>query len=174
MSIRTFDNKQPSIGKRVLIDETAVVIGDVTLADDVSIWPHTSVRGDVHKISIGKCSNIQDGSVLHVSHDSRFAPGGYELSIGEGVTVGHRAILHGCEIGNYCLIGMAAVVMDGARLDDRVMLGAGSLVVPGKQLQGGYLWVGSPARKVRPLSEQELEYLEYSAQHYVRLKDKYR
>jgi len=173
MSIRIFDNKQPTLGKRVFVDESAVVIGEVTLADDVSIWPHASVRGDVHSISIGKSTNIQDGSVLHVSHDSEYTPGGFKLSIGEGVTVGHRAILHGCEIGHYCLVGMGAIVMDGATLADKVLLGAGSLVMQNMQLQGEYLWAGSPVRKIRPLTEPELEYLEYSAQHYVRLKDKY-
>ncbi len=173
MSIRKFDNKQPAVGKRVFVDESAVVIGDVTLADDVSIWPHVAVRGDVHSISIGNSTNIQDGSVLHVSHDSQYSPGGFALDIGERVTVGHRAILHGCNIGNECLIGMGAIVMDGARLEDRVLLGAGSLVMQGMALQGDYLWVGSPVRKLRPLTEQELEFLEYSAQHYVRLKDKY-
>jgi len=173
MSIRIFDNKQPKTGKRVFVDESAVVIGDVTLADDVSIWPHAAVRGDVQAISIGNSTNIQDGCVLHVSHDCQYAPGGFALDIGDGVTVGHRAILHGCVIGDYCLVGMGAIVMDGARLEDRVLLGAGSLVVPGKSLQGGYLWVGSPARMLRPLTEKELEYLEYSAKHYVALKDKY-
>jgi len=173
MSIRTFDNKQPESGNRVFIDESAVVIGDVTLGDDVSIWPHTTVRGDVHSISIGNSTNIQDGSVLHVSHDSQYSPGGYSLDIGDGVTVGHRAILHGCKIGNYCLVGMGAIVMDGASLEDKVLLGAGSLVMQNMQLQGGYLWAGSPVRKIRPLTEEQLEYLEYSAQHYVKLKDKY-
>jgi len=173
MSIRTFDNKQPESGNRVYIDESAVVIGDVTLGDDVSIWPHVAVRGDVHSIRIGNSTNIQDGSVLHVSHDSQYAPGGFSLDVGEGVTVGHRAILHGCEIGDYCLVGMGAIVMDGARLEDRVLLGAGSLVMQNMQLQGGHLWAGSPVRKIRPLTDEELEYLEYSAQHYIRLKDKY-
>ncbi len=173
MSIRTFNGIHPKTGERVLIDETAVVIGDVTLADDVSIWPHTAIRGDVQKISVGSQTNIQDGSVLHVTHDSRYEPGGYGLEIGDGVTVGHKVILHGCQVGNHCLIGMGAVVMDGAILEEKVLLGAGSLVGPGKRLQGGHLWLGSPVRKVRPLSDDELAYLDYAAQHYVRLKDRY-
>ena len=121
MNIRTFNNKQPKIGKSVYIDDTAVVIGDVSLADDVSIWPTAVIRGDVHSISIGAGTNVQDGSILHVSHDSPYAPAGFPLTIGKGVTIGHRAVVHACIVGNYCLLGIGAIIMDGAELEDYVM-----------------------------------------------------
>jgi len=173
VAITTYQNKHPQLGSRVFIDETAVVIGDVHIGDDVSIWPTCVVRGDVETIHIGAGSNIQDGSVLHVSHAGDYAPSGYPLKIGNGVTIGHRAVVHGCTIGNHCLIGIGAIVMDGAVLEDYVMLGAGALVPPGKKLESGLLYVGSPAKPARPLSESEKAFLEYSYQHYIRLKDQY-
>lgn len=173
MAIRDFRNKRPQIGDRVFIDESAVVIGDVTLADDVSVWPTCVIRGDVEEIRIGTGTNIQDGSVLHVSHASEYSPQGYPLTIGNGVTIGHRAVLHGCTIGNYCLIGIGSIVMDGAVLQDYVMLGAGALVPPGKTLDSGFLYVGTPAKAARPLSVVEKSFLEYSCQHYIQLKNHY-
>jgi carbonic anhydrase/acetyltransferase-like protein (isoleucine patch superfamily) len=166
-----FNDKQPLIGKSVYIDDSAVVIGDVTLGDDVSIWPTTVIRGDVESIKIGAGSNVQDGCVLHVSHAGRFSPQGHPLIIGKGVTIGHRAVVHACTIGDYCLIGIGAIIMDDAVLEDYVMLGAGSLVSPRKRLESGYLYVGSPAKQTRPLTESEKEFLEYSAQQYVQLKN---
>ena len=173
MSIRDFEGKTPRIPASVYVDSSALVIGDVNMGEDVSIWPMSVLRGDIHTITIGARSNIQDASVLHVSHDSRFAPGGYPLDVGADVTVGHRVILHGCRIGDHCLIGMASTIMDGAVLEPEVMLGAGSLVTPGQSLEGGHLWLGSPARRIRPLSEQEMEYLRYSASLYVKVKDRH-
>lgn len=173
MAIRAFNGKYPEIGASVFIDESAVVIGDVTLADDVSVWPTTVIRGDVHSISIGAGTNVQDGSVLHVSHDSSYQPGGFPLCIGKGVTIGHRAVVHACSVGDYCLIGMGAIIMDGAALGDYTMLGAGALVPPGKKLDGGFLYVGSPAKQARLLSEKEREFLHYSYQHYMQLKDEH-
>ncbi|MFZ2727568.1 MAG: gamma carbonic anhydrase family protein [Methylococcaceae bacterium] len=173
MSIKAFNNKQPSLGQAVYLDASAVVIGDVSLADDVSIWPMAVVRGDVESISIGAGTNVQDGSVLHVSHASPYAPKSQPLSIGKSVTIGHKAVVHGCSIGNYCLVGIGAIIMDAAVLEDYVMLGAGSLVPSGKVLQSGYLYIGSPAKPVRPLSDTEKEFLEYSAQHYIQLKNRY-
>ncbi|MDD5320218.1 MAG: gamma carbonic anhydrase family protein [Methylococcales bacterium] len=173
MSIRTFNNKHPKIGSSVYIDDSAVVIGDVSLGDDVSIWPATVVRGDVESIKIGNGTNVQDGSVLHVSHAGKFSPEGHPLTIGKGVTIGHRAVVHACTIGDYCLIGIGAIIMDDAVLEDYVMLGAGALVTPGKKLESGYLYVGSPAKQARPLSAAEKEFLEYSAQHYIQLKNEY-
>ncbi len=171
--IRSFEHKTPHVGSRVYIDPAATVIGDVTLEDDASVWPMSVIRGDVHSIHIGTASNIQDGCVLHVTHDSGYARGGHPLVIGVGVTVGHRAVLHGCRIGDHCLIGIGAIVMDGAELEGRIMLGAGSLVPPGKRLESGFLYVGSPARQARPLKEMELEFLYYSSRHYVGLKERY-
>jgi carbonic anhydrase/acetyltransferase-like protein (isoleucine patch superfamily) len=173
VTIRNFNDKRPTIGASVYIDASAEVIGDVTLGDDVSVWPTAVIRGDVEKISIGAATNVQDGAVLHVSHAGQFSPAGFPLIIGAGVTIGHRAVVHGCSIGQYCLIGIGAIVMDGAILGDYVILGAGSLVSPGKQLAGGYLYVGAPAKPIRVLSESEKEFLEYSAQHYVSLKNCY-
>lgn len=173
MSIRTFEKISPQIAASAYVDETALVIGSVRIDADVSLWPKVVARGDVNTIEIGARTNIQDGTILHVSHDSAFAPGGFPLSIGADITVGHQAILHGCTIEDRCLIGMAATVMDGALLRSGAILGAGSLVPPGRELEGGFLWVGSPARKVRPLSKEEEAFLDYSAMHYVELKNRY-
>jgi carbonic anhydrase/acetyltransferase-like protein (isoleucine patch superfamily) len=172
-TLKSFKGLQPRVGVGVFIDATARVIGDVILSDHVSIWPMAIVRGDVQQITIGEACNIQDGSVLHVSHDSPYAPGGFSLTLGVGVTVGHRAVLHACTIGDNCLIGIGAVVMDGAVLDDFVMLGAGALVPPGKHLESGYLYHGSPVRRVRQLTAAEKDYLTYSYKHYKQLKDQY-
>jgi carbonic anhydrase/acetyltransferase-like protein (isoleucine patch superfamily) len=168
--IRSLGDKTPQLGPGVWVDETALVIGDVTLGEDVSVWPMSVLRGDVQAIEIGARTNLQDACVLHVSHDSEYVPGGLALRVGEDVTVGHRAILHACTVGDRVLVGMGAIVMDGAEVAADTIIGAGALVPPDKVLEGGYLWVGSPVRRVRPLSERERGYLVYSAQHYVRLK----
>jgi len=173
MTIRVFENLLPNIASTAYVDSTALVIGDVSIAADASLWPMVVARGDIQSIRIGARTNIQDGSILHVTHDGPLSPGGYALNIGDDVTVGHRAILHGCTIGDHCLIGMGAVVMDGAGLEPRVILGAGSLVTPGKVLEGGYLWLGSPARRMRPLRSEEFDYLDYSSRHYVDLKNRH-
>ncbi|CCG88787.1 gamma carbonic anhydrase family protein [Erwinia piriflorinigrans] len=172
-NIRAYKGVRPQLGNRVMIDPTSVVIGDVTLADDVGIWPLVVIRGDVNRITIGKRTNIQDGSVLHLTHKSADSPEGHPLVIGEDVTVGHKAMLHGCTVGNRVLVGMGSVLLDGVIVEDDVMIGAGSLVSPGKRLERGYLYLGSPARKVRPLTEAELSGLVYSANNYVRWKDDY-
>ncbi|MCH8078173.1 MAG: gamma carbonic anhydrase family protein [Proteobacteria bacterium] len=171
MTIRSLQGKEPDIADSAFVDETALVIGNVIIGEDSSIWPMTVVRGDVQKITIGKRTNIQDGCICHVTHDGEYTPGGFPLNIGDGVTAGHRATLHACTIGDYCLIGMSATIMDGAVLGDRLIIGAGSLVLAGKQLEGGYLYVGSPAKQLRPLNEEELNSLEYSADHYVEVKN---
>ena len=173
MNVRSYRNIHPRIGKNVYVDDAAVVIGDVTIGDDTSLWPMSVARGDVHKITIGARTNIQDGSVLHVTSDNPFTPGGFPLCIGDDVTVGHGVILHACTIGDLVLIGMGSTVLDGAVVHSRVMIGAGSLVSPGKELESGYLYLGSPAKKIRPLRDKELAYLEFSAQHYVDLKNKH-
>ena len=171
--LRTFKKKQPVMGKNVFIDDSAVVIGDVILGDDVSVWPTTVIRGDVERIQIGDGSNVQDGSVLHVSHAGDYSAAGHPLKIGKGVTIGHRAVVHACTVGDYCLVGIGAIIMDDAILEDYVMLGAGALVPPGKTLESGYLYVGTPAKQVRPLKDAEKEFLEYSYKHYMLLKDEY-
>ncbi len=163
----------PRIAASAYVDESALVIGDVTMGEDASLWPNVVARGDVNSIRVGARTNIQDGTILHVSHDSEFAPGGFPLQIGADITVGHQAILHGCTIEDRCLIGMAATVMDGAIVRSGTIVGAGSLVPPGHDLEGGYLWVGSPARRVRELRESEVAFLNYSAGHYVELKNRH-
>lgn len=171
--IRDFERARPQIADTAFIDDSALVIGDVTIGEDASIWPTCVLRGDVNSISVGARSNIQDGTVVHVTHDGPFSPGGIATEIGEDVTVGHRAVLHACTIEELCLIGMGAIVMDGALIRREVIVAAGSLVPPGKELESGYLYVGSPVKQLRPLTEQEKEQLRYSAEHYVRLKNRY-
>ncbi len=168
-NIRPFESNQPQIADDAWIDETALVIGNVHIASQASVWPMSVARGDVHNIEIGARTNIQDGSVMHVSHDSYYLPGGRPLRIGAGVTVGHRVLLHGCEIADDCFIGMGSTILDGATLERGVMLGAGSLVPQGRTLEGGYLWLGRPARRVRALTGKEREIIAYTAEHYVKL-----
>lgn len=163
----------PQLGANVYVHHSAQVIGNVLIKDDVSIWPGTVIRGDVNSIRIGAGSNIQDLSVLHVSHKSERDPDGAPLVIGRNVTIGHKVILHGCTIGDECLIGMGAIVMDKAVVEPRVLIGAGTLVPEGKVLESGYLYLGSPARRVRPLTERELAHFLYSAQFYIELKNNY-
>ncbi|CAM3076389.1 transferase [Legionella steigerwaltii] len=172
-AIRSFQGKSPSIGQRVFIDPKSVVIGDVFLGDDVSVWPMAVIRGDVNSIKIGNACSIQDGSVLHVTHDGPYTSGGQPLILGQGVTIGHRAVLHGCIVDDFCLIGMGALILDAVHIQHHVMVAAGSVVTPGKVLESGYLYLGNPAKAVRKLTVQEIEMLDYSAQHYVRLKDKH-
>jgi carbonic anhydrase/acetyltransferase-like protein (isoleucine patch superfamily) len=175
--IRKFESHTPDIHPSAYIDETALVIGEVEIGEDTSVWPMTVIRGDVNHIKIGKRSNIQDASVLHVTHASNEhsvkvtdAQIGYPIIIGDDVTVGHKALLHACEIGNRVLIGMGSIVMDGVIVEDETIIAAGSLVPPKKTLESGYLWVGSPVKKARELTKKEKGYLKYSAEHYVRLK----
>lgn len=171
MALRSYHGKTPQLGKDVYVDDAALVIGDVVLGEDSSVWPMTVIRGDVNSVRIGARTNIQDNSVLHVTHDGKFSPGGYTLTVGDDVTAGHRVILHACTVGNRCLIGMGAIIMDGAVLEDDVMLAAGSLVPGGKRLAAGYLYMGSPVKQVRELNAEELESLRYSAEHYVEVKN---
>jgi carbonic anhydrase/acetyltransferase-like protein (isoleucine patch superfamily) len=169
MTIRSFENLEPRIAASAYVDAAAVVIGKVEIGTDSSVWPMTVIRGDIHSIKIGERTNIQDGSIVHVTHDSEFAPGGYGVVVGSHVTVAHKVVLHGCTVEDKCLIGMGSVILDGARVESGAMLAAGSLVSPGKVLAGGYLWRGSPARQVRELTDKEMAYLEYSAGYYVQL-----
>ncbi|WP_192459481.1 gamma carbonic anhydrase family protein [Musicola keenii] len=170
---RSIQGKRPVTGERVMVDSSSIIIGDVALADDVSIWPLVVIRGDVNFIRIGERSNIQDGSVLHVTHRSAKNPNGNPLIIGKDVTVGHKAMLHGCTIGNRVLVGMGSILLDGVIVEDDVIIGAGSLVSQGKTLEKGHLYLGSPAKKIRPLTEEEREGLIYSSDNYVLWKDNY-
>ena len=172
-NLRPWRDNWPVLGERVFVDPAAVVIGQVTLGDDSSVWPTAVIRGDVNVITVGARSNVQDGCVLHVTHDGPYWPGGFRLAVGDDVTLGHRAVLHGCRIGNRCLIGMGALVMDGAVVADEVLIGGGAVVTPGKECESRSLYAGSPARRVRALQPAEIELLPYSARHYVAIKDEY-
>jgi len=173
MPLKTFQQIAPQVGKKNYIDNSAVIIGDVSLGDDVSVWPMSVIRGDVAAITIGDKTNVQDGAVLHVSHAGDYAPEASPLTIGHSVTIGHRAVVHACTVGDYCLVGIGAIILDNAVLEDYVMLGAGALVPAGKVLESGYLYIGMPVKKSRALTAEEREFLEYSAKHYVKLKDEY-
>lgn len=171
--MRAYGGTSPRLGSRVYVDPAATVIGDVDLGDDVSIWPGAVLRGDVHFIRVGAGSNIQDGAIVHVTHDGPFTPGGQACRIGRNVTIGHAAVVHACTILDECLIGMHATILDGARVGPHALVGAGAVVPPGKVVGEGELWVGNPARCVRMLDARAIEQLAYSAAHYVRLKDDY-
>ncbi|MFC4819080.1 gamma carbonic anhydrase family protein [Dokdonella ginsengisoli] len=173
MNIRPYAHLVPRVAASAYVDPAAVVIGDVEIGEDASFWPCAVARGDVHYIRVGARTNIQDGAVLHVTHDGPYSPGGLPLVIGADVTVGHGAILHACTIGDACLIGMHATVLDGAVVQRHAIIGAGALVPPGKIVGEGELWLGNPARCVRELSPQEIEKLSYSARQYVKLKNRY-
>lgn len=173
MAITTFEGITPHISKTAFIDPSAVVIGDVEIGDDCSIWPMTVIRGDVNSIRIGQRTSIQDNSVTHATHAGPFNPKGFMTTVGNEVTIGHRVILHGCEVKDRCLIGMGAIIMDGAVIESHVIVGAGTLVPPNKVLESGYLWLGTPAKKVRKLTDREIEQISYSANYYVQLKNKH-
>jgi carbonic anhydrase/acetyltransferase-like protein (isoleucine patch superfamily) len=173
ISLRNFQGHTPNIGQRVLIDPSAVVLGQVILEDDVSIWPQAAIRGDMHHIRVGARTSVQDGCVLHITHAGPYNPEGWSLNIGCDVTIGHNATLHGCTVKDRVLVGMGATVMDGAVVEENVVIAAGALVTSGKHLRSGYLYAGSPAREVRPLSESEMDYFLYSANNYVKLKDQH-
>lgn len=173
MTVQSFESWQPRLGERVFVDPTALVIGDVHLGEDSSVWPMTVVRGDIHRIRIGARTSIQDGTIMHVTHAGPFNPDGHPCSVGDDVTVGHKVILHGCEIQDRVLVGMGTTVMDGAVVEPEVVIGAGALVPPGKTLESGHLYVGSPAKQARPLKDEEREFFLYSARSYVGLKDRY-
>jgi len=172
-NIRPYRGTYPIIGENTYIDNSAILVGDITLANDVSIWPLVAARGDVNSISIGSRTNVQDGTVLHVTRKSAANPDGNPLIIGEDVTVGHKCMLHGCQLGSRILVGMGAIIMDGVIVEDDVFIGAGSLVPPNKTLTSGYLYVGNPVKQARPLKESETAFLKQSALNYLELKDEY-
>ena len=173
-NVRPYLDQHPQLGQRVYIDEAARVIGDVVLGDDVSVWPFTVIRGDVNYVRIGDRTNVQDGTVIHVSHDGPHAKlGGFATVIGADCTIGHKAIVHACRIEDACLVGMGSTVLDGAVIQQHGFLGAGALLPPGKVMGEGEMWLGAPAKFARKLSDAEIQALFYSAGHYVKLKDEY-
>ncbi|WP_323846097.1 gamma carbonic anhydrase family protein [Microbulbifer magnicolonia] len=171
--IASDSEKSPQLGNSVYIDPQSAVIGDVTLGDDSSVWPMAVVRGDMHRIQIGARTSVQDGAVLHITHAGPFNAEGWPLIIGDDVTIGHKACLHGCTVGSRVLIGIGSIVLDGAVIEDEVVLAAGALVPPGRRLESGYLYVGAPCKQARPLSDREREFFRYSAANYVKLKNQY-
>jgi len=173
MVMKSFRGHTPQLGERVWVDESAVIIGDVEIGDDSSVWPLVAIRGDMHRIRIGARTSIQDNSCLHITHASSYKPEGHPLTIGDDVTVGHMSMLHGCEIGNKVLVGMGTTILDGAVIEEEVIIGAGSLVPPGKRLVSGFLYMGSPVKQARPLTAKEIEYFQYAGLNYVKLKDEY-
>lgn len=172
-NIKSYRSITPTIAENVYVDESSILVGDITIAEDASIWPLVAARGDVNHIVIGKRSNIQDGSVLHVTRKSEHNPNGNPLIIGDDVTVGHLCMLHGCTLGNRILVGMGSIIMDGATVEDDVFIGAGTVVPPNKVLHSGYLYVGNPMKQARPLKESETAFLKQSAINYVELKNDY-
>jgi carbonic anhydrase/acetyltransferase-like protein (isoleucine patch superfamily) len=173
LALRHYKDKYPVFDDSVYIDESSVLVGDVELGKDASIWPLVAARGDVNSIKIGRRSNIQDGTVLHVSRKSDRNPHGFPLVIGDDVTVGHKCMLHGCTLGSRILVGMGTIIMDGAIVEDDVFIGAGALIPPNKTLESGFLYVGNPAVKKRPLKDDERKFLAQSAINYVVLKNEY-
>lgn len=171
--IEAFEGRWPVIPESAWVHDSAVIIGDVTLGEAVSVWPTAVLRGDVHRIEVGARTNIQDGAIVHVAHKGPYQPG-HPALIGEEVTVGHRATIHACAVGNRVLVGMGATVLDGAVVEDEVIIGAHALVPMGRRLERGYLYLGSPARAVRALTDTEREQLQYSALHYTRVMARHR
>ncbi len=155
MAIRPYKDMVPRIAPSAYVDESAVVIGDVSIAEDSSIWPLCALRGDTNFIRVGARTSIQDGTVVHVTHPDSAAPKGHPVIIGNDVTVGHKVMVHGCTIEDLVLVGMGSIILDGAVIRSHVLLAAGSLVTEGQELEGGYLWMGRPAKKIRPTSEKE-------------------
>lgn len=173
MTISNYLDTSPVVSERVYLHPSCQVIGDVTLGEDSSVWCNAVLRGDVNRIVIGRGSNVQDLTMGHVSHKSADKPAGSPLIVGDYVTIGHSVILHGCTIGSECLIGMGSIILDDVVIPDQVMVGAGSLVTQGKVLERGMLYMGRPAKAVRALTAEEIAYLRYSAEHYIRVKNNY-
>lgn len=173
MNIRPYLNHTPTLSTDCYIDESAIIIGQVSLGKQVSVWPKTVIRGDVNYIQIGDRSNIQDGCILHVTRNNKTQTKGAPLIIGEDVTIGHGVILHGCKIGHRVLVGMGSIILDNAVIENDIIIGAGSLVPPQKTLQAGYLYMGSPVKIIRELTTQEKEELKQSAMNYVSLSKNY-
>lgn len=158
---------EPKLGERVFLAPTACLIGDIVVGHDSSFWFNVTARGDVNYIRVGDRTNIQDGSVLHVTSKK------FPLIIGSGVTGGHSVVLHGCEIMDDCLIGIGARVLDGAVIEKESIVGAGAVVSPGTLIPSGHLALGVPAKVLRPLKEEEFELIRRTTEHYIKLKDEY-
>ena len=165
--IRTFQGITPTIPASCFLEETGVVIGDVVMGEDCSVWFHVVIRGDVNYIRIGHRTNVQDLCMLHVTHDT------HPLIIGNEVTVGHSVVLHGCTIRDRVLIGMGAIIMDGAEIGEDSVVGAGALVTEGTVVPPNSLILGSPAKVKRPVTDKELAWIKESAVNYVKYARQY-
>ena len=173
MPVRKYLDYSPQLAERVYVDPAATLIGRVSAGEDCSFWPASVVRGDIHEIILGARTNVQDGCILHVTHDGPYKPGGLGLYIGDDVSIGHGAVVHACRLHDRILVGMNATLLDGALIESDVMIAAGSLVTPGSKLASGYLYMGSPAVVKRELTASEKDYLPYVARYYVQVKDNY-
>jgi len=171
--IRPHHGVTPTVAASAFIAETAVIIGDVTIGEQASIWYGCVLRGDGNFIRVGARTNIQDGTIVHVNHEREGAAGTRTI-IGADVTIGHMALIHACTLEDGCFIGMQACVMDGAVVESGAMVAAGALVTPGKRVKRGELWGGSPARLMRKLTESELKYFSYTVEHYIEMAESYR
>ncbi len=166
--IKPFDGTWPTIDDSVFIADGAAVIGDVVIGPESSVWYGVVIRGDENYVRIGSRTNVQDGTVIHVTLDK------FPTVIGDGVTIGHGARVHGCTIGNGCLIGISATVLDGAIVESGAMVAAGALVAPGKRVPSGELWAGCPAKKMRDLTQADHDYFVFDAEHYVKMAGKHK
>jgi carbonic anhydrase/acetyltransferase-like protein (isoleucine patch superfamily) len=173
MATRPYRGIAPTLGAGAWIDDTALVIGQVELGPDASVWPFVLIRGDVNRIRIGARSNVQDASIIHISRPTPGNPDGWPTILGDDVVVGHKVALHGCTIHDRVLVGIGAIVLDGVVVQSDVIIGAGSVVTPGKHLESGFLYVGNPARRSRELTPQERERIPKMARDYVTLKNEY-
>lgn len=167
MPIYPYKGIEPQLGQRVFLTPSAVLTGDIEVGNDVSFWFHTAARGDVNWIKIGDGTNVQDGTVLHVTHER------FPLTIGRGVVIGHSAMVHGCTIEDNALIGIGARVLDGAVIESLAQIGAGAVVAPGTHIPSGTLALGVPARVKRPLTEEEKKDILDIRDRYIALKDEY-
>ena len=166
--IRSYQGRKPQIAASAYVDEAAVIIGDVTIGEHASVWPGVVIRGDVHYIRIGARTNVQDGSVLHVMRDE------WPLILGDGVTVGHGVILHGCTVESRCLIGMGSIILNGAKIGAGSIIAAGTLVAERTQVPPGSLFMGHPGKLRRTLAPEEQETIDAYAQRYVEYNETYK
>ncbi|MBC8269107.1 MAG: gamma carbonic anhydrase family protein [Rhodospirillaceae bacterium] len=163
-----YEGTVPTISGEAFVAPNATIIGDVVIGDDTGIWFNCLLRGDVNEIRVGERTNIQDGTIVHVSGE------GQGTYIGDDITIGHMALIHACTLEDGCFIGMNATIMDGAVVESGAIVAAGSLVSPGKTIPGGQLWGGTPARYLRDLRQSDLEMIRYTTPHYVKLAHRYR
>lgn len=173
MPIYAFQDVMPTIDSSAFIHPDAVIIGDVHIGPNSSVWPGVVIRGDVNFIRIGERTNIQDGSILHVTRPSEKHPNGIPLIIGHGITIGHQVSLHACHLMDGCMIGIGAIVLDQAIVEQQSMVGAGSLVAPRKCVHQKELWIGSPAQRLRTMSDKELNAIAATTQNYCNLAQNY-